>query len=159
GRRARRLRFGQHLQHRVQPARRPAPRPLRARLTPPPTLAKLPPLMTITREIYEGFQRGELDRWDAVVAPDVEIYSPGMWGGRGITALKSFAAEFIKALAPRTDLVDEFDGGSRAFLTFCMHWHHTAPFYGIAPTGRRGTSVETLLLTVADGKAVRVGIA
>jgi hypothetical protein len=115
--------------------------------------------MTIVRDIYEGFQRAELDRWDAVIAPDVEIYSPGMWGGRGIAALKGFAGEFIKALSPRIDLVDEFDGGSRAFLTFCMYWHHTAPFFGIAPTGRRGTSVETLLLSVQDGKAVRVGIA
>jgi len=115
--------------------------------------------MSIVREIYEGFQRGELDRWDAIVSPDVEIYSPGMWGGRGREVLKNFAREFITALSPRIDLVDEFEGGERAFLTFCMHWRHTAPFYGIAPTGRRGTSVETLLLTIRDGKVVRVGVA
>jgi hypothetical protein len=115
--------------------------------------------MTLVREIYEGFQRGELDRWDAIVAEDVAIYSPGMWGGRGRDTLKRFATEFITALSPRIDLVDEFDGGDRAFLTFCMHWHHVAPFFGVAPTGRRGTSVETLLLTIVDGRVVRFGIA
>jgi SnoaL-like protein len=115
--------------------------------------------MSIVREIYEGFQRGELNRWDPIVSPDVEIYSPGMWNGRGIEALKTFASEFVTALSPRIDLVDEFDGGERAFLTFCMHWHHVAPFFGIAPTGRRGTSVETLLLTVRGNKVVRFGVA
>ena len=114
---------------------------------------------SLVREIYEGFQRAELDRWDAVIAPEVEIYSPGMWGGRGLTTLKAFASEFLSALAPRIDLVDEFDGGARAFLTFCMHWRHVGSFYGIAPTGRAGTSVETLLLSVREGRVQRLDIA
>jgi SnoaL-like polyketide cyclase len=115
--------------------------------------------MSILREIYEGFQRGELDRWDRVISTDVEIYSPGMWGGRGLDALKQFANEFLTALSPRIDLVDEFGGGDRAFLTFCMHWRHSSPFFGIAPTGRRGTSVETLLLTIDRDTVVRFGVA
>ncbi|HYE48569.1 MAG TPA: hypothetical protein VEB20_03190, partial [Azospirillaceae bacterium] len=31
--------------------------------------------------------------------------------------------------------------------------------FGVAPTGRRGTSVETLLLTISNGKVVRFGVA
>lgn len=31
---------------------------------------------TLTRELYEGLQRAEFDRWDAVVADDVLINSP-----------------------------------------------------------------------------------
>jgi hypothetical protein len=115
--------------------------------------------MTITRELYEAFQCGELDRWNRIIDADVEIFSPGMWGERGLEKLKTFANEFLTALSPRIDLVDEFDGGHRAFVTFCMHWRHVAPFFGIAPTGRQGTSIETLLLTIGDGRIVRLGVA
>ncbi len=34
--------------------------------------------MSITREIYEGFQHGEFNRWDAVIAPDVILDSPAL---------------------------------------------------------------------------------
>ena len=30
----------------------------------------------LTREFYDGFQRGELDRWDALIAKDVLVNSP-----------------------------------------------------------------------------------
>lgn len=115
--------------------------------------------MSITREIYEGFQRGEFARWDKVIAQDVELYSPGAWGVKGLEGLKTWATEFLKALKPRIDLVDEFEGGERAFLTVNLNWKHVEPFFALKPTGREGTSIETFILTIKDGKVVRFGVA
>lgn len=112
--------------------------------------------MSITREIYEGFQRAEFHRWDAIVAPDVILDSPPLRESvKGIDALKNWAGEFIKAFNPRIDLVDEFEGdGDRAFLTVTLNWKHVQPFFDIQPTGREGTSIEAIILTIKEGKVV-----
>ena len=118
---------------------------------------------TITREIYEAFQRVAFDRWDAVIAEDVLINSPAAYGLQGLATLKEFAANFTN-LGYRIDLVDEHlaldaDGNGRGFITFVHHWKHTKDFLGIPPTGREGTSVETLLLTIASNQVVRIDVA
>jgi hypothetical protein len=103
---------------------------------------------TITREVYEAFQRVELHRWDAVIAADVLVNSPAAFGLKGLHALKEFAVGFTH-LGWRIDLVDEHlalddQGNGRGFITLTLHWKHTKDFGGLAPTGREGTSVETL---------------
>jgi hypothetical protein len=115
--------------------------------------------MSITQEIYEGFQRGEFELWNEIISQEVEIYSPGYWGGRGLDALKAWGAEFLKAFKPRIDLIDEFNGGEHAFLTVNLNWKHVEPFFDIKPTGREGTSLETFILTIKNGQVVRFGVA
>lgn len=127
------------------------------RLGPASTPARL------TREFYEAFQRLELDRWDAVVSDDVLVNSPAGFGARGLATLKEFVVGFT-ALRYRSDLVDEHlalddDGNGRGFLTHTAYWKHTEEFAGLAPTGREGTLVETMLLTVEDHMVTRVDIA
>jgi ketosteroid isomerase-like protein len=119
--------------------------------------------MPLTREIYDAFQRVEFDRWDAVIADDVVINSPAGRDLTGLAPLKDFAAQFTR-LAYRIDLVDEHialdpDGNGRGFITFVLHWKHAEDFGGLAPTGREGTSVETMLLTIGGGKVTRIDIA
>jgi hypothetical protein len=114
---------------------------------------------SITREIYEGFQRAEFSRWDAVISKDVEIFGPGLWGGKGLDYLKRWASEFVKALQPRIDLIDEFESSSRSFITVCLNWKHVEPFFDVKPTGREGTSVETFLFAIADDRVARFTIA
>jgi ketosteroid isomerase-like protein len=121
------------------------------------------PRMTITRDFYDAFQRGELDEWDSIVSDDVLVNSPVGFGVRGLSTFKDFARQF-NDLAYRIDLVDEHlavdaAGDGRAFITFTLHWKHTKDFGGLPPTGREGTSVETLLLTIASGKIVRMDVA
>ena len=118
---------------------------------------------TLTREIYDAFQRVEFDRWDVVIADDVLINSPAGYGMQGLATLKEFAANFTD-LGYRIDLVDEHlalddDGNGRGFITFVHRWKHTKDFLGIAPTGREGTSVETMLLTIEQNKVVRIDVA
>lgn len=120
---------------------------------------------SLTRDIYDAFQRGQLDRWDAVMADDVVTNSPAKFGTRGRAALKAWAQEFLTAFAPRIDLVDEItaidgQGNGRAVVTFNLNWKHVRPFFGtLQPTGREGTSVENLIMTVRNGKVVRLDVA
>ena len=64
----------------------------------------------------------------------------------------------------RIDLLDEHealdeDGNGRSFITINLHWKHTGEFYSIPPTGREGTSVETLILTIENNKVTVMGVA
>jgi hypothetical protein len=117
----------------------------------------------LTREIYEAFQRAEFDRWDAVIAQDVAINSPAGYGMSGLQQLKDWAAGFV-LLGKQIDLVDEHQalddqGNGRGFITFNLHWKHDEDFMGLPPTGREGTSIETMLLTFREHKVSRIDVA
>jgi hypothetical protein len=116
-----------------------------------------------THVFYEGFQRAELDRWDEVIADDVAINSPAGYGMQGLQVLKDWASHFAK-LAYRIDLVDEHlavdgRGDGRGFVTCLLHWKHVADFLGLPPTGREGTSVETMILMIEAGVVTRIDVA
>jgi hypothetical protein len=118
---------------------------------------------TLTRELYEAFQRVEFNRWDAIIADDVLLNSPAGRDVKGLKTLKDFAVQFTD-LAYRIDLIDEHlalgeQGSGRGFITFMLNWKHTKNFAGLAPTGREGTSVETMLLTIRNRKIVRIDVA
>lgn len=116
-------------------------------------------------EVYEAFQTGELDRWDEVMAEDVVTNSSASFGNRGIHALKRWANEFLVAFAPRIDLVDFINaiderGNGRAVVTVNLNWQHVKPFFDVLqPTGRTGTSIENLILTVKDHRVTRIEVA
>lgn len=116
------------------------------------------------RELYDAFQRGEFHRWDALVAEDVLVNSTMGRGIQGREALKSWAGSFAKSLQAQIDLVDEFEaideaGNGRGFFTICLDWKHAEEFMGLAPTGREGTSIETMILTIKENKVVRWDVA
>jgi hypothetical protein len=118
---------------------------------------------TLTRSIYGAFARAELDRWDGVIAEDVAINSPAGYGMQGLKLFKDWAGNFTD-LGYRIDLADEHlaldsAGNGRGFITFLLHWKHTKDFLGLAPTGREGTSIETMLLTVQAGVVTRIDVA
>lgn len=119
---------------------------------------------TITRQIYESFQTGQLDQWDTLIAQDVTLYSPGYWGGEGLDVLKNWGGEFLSALKPRIDLVDEFEavdenGNGRGFITVVLNWKHVEPFFDIKPTGREGTSIETFIFHIENHKITTFSVA
>lgn len=119
----------------------------------------------IIKEVYEAFQTGQLERWDAVMHKNVVINSSAGFGNTGLDTAKGWANGFLEAFAPRVDLVDYINainenGDGRAVLTFNLNWKHIKPFFGVLqPTGRAGTSVENMIMTVRNGKVVRMEIA
>ncbi len=118
----------------------------------------------IAREFYDAFQSGEFDRFDAIVHPDVVVNSSANFGNKGIDALKTWAEGFITAFAARIDLVDEIlaidkAGSGRAVATVNLHWTHVGNFFGLEPTGRSGTSIENLIMTIRGGLITRIEVA
>jgi hypothetical protein len=118
---------------------------------------------TLTYEFYEAFQRVEFNRWDSIIAENVLINSPAGYGLKGLDTFKGFATQFTD-LGYQIDLVDEHlaldnYGTGRGFITFVLHWKHAMDFGGLAPTGREGTSVETILFTIQKNKIVRMDVA
>ncbi len=118
----------------------------------------------IAREVYDAFQRDELERWDALFTADVVVNSSASFGVVGLDALKQWARGFITAFSPRIDLVDEIlaldeRGTGRAVATVNLNWTHVGEFFGLAPTGRSGTSIENLIMTVRGGRVVRLEVA
>jgi len=115
---------------------------------------------SLTLAIYEGFAHGQLSGWDAIFHPSVVINSPAGRDVVGREALKAWVGAFLAAFRPRVDLIDHYVAGDRALLTINMHWKHDgAPFFGIAPTGAGGTSVETLMLRLKDGLVTHFDVA
>ena len=110
--------------------------------------------LSITRESYEAFASGQLDRWDALIAPDMVLHSTLGRDMRGLAPLKAWASAFHTAFRPRIDLLDEFSAHDRAVFTVNLHWYHTAPFFGVPPTGQSGTSIESFILRLEDGKVI-----
>ena len=122
------------------------------------------PETTITREVYDAFQRGEFDRWDDLFAQDVVVNSSAKFGVTGIENLKGWASAFLTGFSARIDLVDEIlaideNGNGRAVATINLNWQHVGDFFGLEPTGRTGTSVENLIMTVRNGTVVRMEVA
>jgi hypothetical protein len=118
---------------------------------------------TIAYEVYDAFQKVELKRWDEVIASDVKINSPAGYGMQGLPLLKDWASAFAH-LAYRIDLIDEHlslngQGDGRGFITFVLYWKHTKDFYGLKPTGREGSSVETMILTIRKSRIVQIDVA
>jgi hypothetical protein len=117
----------------------------------------------LIRDIYDAFQKQELERWKTMIAPDVTIDSPAGRGFKGLDVLTGWAVEFGGKLAYRIDLIDEHlaldaEGNGRGFFTFNLHWKHDQKVFGLEPTGREGTSVETLLLTVRANRVTHIHV-
>lgn len=114
----------------------------------------------IGRLIYKGFNERNLDLWDDVIAADVELRSTvGSQPTHGIEPLKNWAAEFQTKFSPRLDLVDEIYGVNRAVIAVNLVWQHTGEFFGLAPTGRKGTSIEYFILSHDGEKVTRFWVA
>ena len=115
---------------------------------------------SVTLAIYEGFAPGRLDHWDNFFDPDVVINSPAGRDTVGREALKAWVQAFLSSFQPRVDLIDHYVAGDRGLVTINMHWKHDGqPFFGIAPTGVSGTSVETFILRLKDGLVTHFDVA
>jgi predicted ester cyclase len=121
------------------------------------------PKEIITFELYEAFQRVEIDRWDAIMAEDIVANSPANQGIQGREYLKAWAKQYAGELAYKVDLIDEHlaldeNGNGRGFISFNLHWKHSKEFMGIPPSGREGNGIETLVLTIRDNKITKLDV-
>jgi predicted ester cyclase len=114
----------------------------------------------LAKEIYEGFALNQTDRWNDVVHPDVITNSPAGRDIAGRAALTDWIKAFHAAFELHVDLIDHFVAGDRGMVTVNLHWtHNRGAFFELQPTGQSGTSVESFLLELADGKVTSFTVA
>jgi hypothetical protein len=114
----------------------------------------------LTMEIYEGFALNQTERWNAIVRSDVMTNSPAGRDIAGREALQSWIKAFHGAFDLRVDLIDHYLAGNRGLVTVNLHWKHDrAPFFGLEPTGRSGTSIESFILQLEDGLVTHFTVA
>jgi ketosteroid isomerase-like protein len=114
---------------------------------------------TLARRFVNAFDARELDAFDDLCTPDVEVYTPLGWPVAGLGAVKVFVDEFHAANPGlRVALHDEFASadGERVCWRIRLHFHNTEPFFGNPPTGERGVTPETHAITLRDGRIVRL---
>ena len=112
---------------------------------------------TIAQRFVKAYGGRDAEALDRLYADDVVLYSPVAWPVRGKQALKAFVEGFHTAFPGlRVALHDEFYSadGTRGCFRFVLHWHHTGPFFGYPPTGRRGTMTETHSIRIRDDQIV-----
>jgi predicted ester cyclase len=117
----------------------------------------VPDQQTLGRRFIQALGTNDAELLDQLYATDVVLYTPLGWPITGRTAVKEFVAQFHAAYPGlRVTLHDEFASadGNRVCFRFVIHFHNTGPFYGLPPTGERGTMSETHAITLRDGKIV-----
>ncbi len=92
-------------------------------------------LATFSRVIDEGFNRGNLDALDELVAPDLVEHQAGSHPGRD--GLKADIAA-LRTAFPDLHLVieDSASGGDRTWIRMRGTGTHQGPFMGLPATGR-----------------------
>lgn len=92
-------------------------------------------LATFSRVIDEGFNRGNLDALDDLVAPDLVEHQSGIRPGRD--GLKAAIAA-LRTAFPDLHLVieDSASGGDRTWIRMRGTGTHQGPFMGLPATGR-----------------------
>jgi ketosteroid isomerase-like protein len=112
---------------------------------------------TIGQRFLAAFGRRDLEAMKACLDEEVVLYTPLTWGAKGVQAFLDYTEEFHRGFPGlRVALHDEFYAadGHRGAWRMVVHYENTGPFFGNAPTGDRGTQVETHTVTIQDGRIV-----
>lgn len=110
----------------------------------------------IARSEFEVWSTGELDRLDAMVAPDVVHHDPyDPHAAAGLQGLKR-TIELNRAAFPdmRIEIEDQVAEGDKVVTRWVATMTHEGHLGGTAPTGRRVTLTGTTIERFEDGKVV-----
>jgi steroid delta-isomerase-like uncharacterized protein len=108
------------------------------------------------RFVSDVLAAGDLGRADDLVADDVVVHVPVRPEPlRGLAALKEYIATFRAAL-PDVGFVieDEIAQDDRVVLRLTVDGTHRGELLGVAPTGKRISVPEVLILRVSGGRIV-----
>jgi hypothetical protein len=118
--------------------------------------------MALTRDLLYALRNAECAAWSEIAADDVFVSCAAGFAIRGREGLKDWAVAVARALACDIDLADEHlaldaRGDGRGFITLRCRFDREP--LGLADRACGWTSSETLLLTVAAFRLVRIYIA
>jgi hypothetical protein len=112
---------------------------------------------TIAERFVDAFGRNDPDSLLPLYGPAFVLYSPIAWGLPGRDPLVPFVQQFHHGFPGlRLALFDQFSSadGTRVAFRLGMRWHNTGTFFGLPPTGDRGSHAEFHSLRLAGGQIV-----
>ena len=110
----------------------------------------------IVLQVEEAWARGELDKLDELIAPELTSHDaiPGL--PRGLAGAKAGHAAFLKSFPDRTISIEHVvaEGDLVAVHAKGAATHTGDPFFGVPPSGRRVSLESISIYRVRDGKVV-----
>ena len=96
---------------------------------------------------------GDLDRADALVAPDFVEHNPTPGQGPGLEGFRQVVAMLRAAFPDLHITIDDLVGeGDKVSVRLTARGTHEGPFMGMAPTGRRAAWEGISIIRIADGR-------
>lgn len=110
-------------------------------------------IATVTRAIDEGWNKGNLDALDALIAPDFVEHQAGIGPGRdGVKgSIQILHTAFPDLHLALQDVIAE---GDMVWVRFRATGTHEGPFMGVPGTGRQIDLTVVDILRVVDGQLV-----
>lgn len=110
--------------------------------------------------LFHAFAAGNLDAWQARLAPDFTFSYPGLPDGRGAGAARAYNQPFADAFGDwETEVHSAAQAGGTVFLEITVRATHMAPLVapeGTLPaSGRRGAVKAMLVAEIAGGQIRR----
>ena len=114
----------------------------------------------LARTLFDSFATGNLDSWEAKLAPDFTFGYPGFRYGQGVAAARAFNEPFNAAFTDwQTDVHFAAVDGDTILLRMTVNFTHSSPLAlpdGILAPKNARCKVEVAMLSQArDGKIVR----
>ena len=104
------------------------------------------------RLVGEVWNAGNLDAVDEVFAPDYRAHDPDRPGLDGPEAVKRSVAQFHAAFPDFAITIDDLIAeGDRVVWRYTMSGTHSAPFLGVAATGRAVSTTGISIFRVEGG--------
>ncbi len=114
----------------------------------------------LARSLFDSFAAGDLDVWEAKLAPDFTFGYPGLRYGEGVDAARAYNEPFNAAFTDwDTEVHSAAVDGDTILLRMTVNATHSGalvtPEGILPPTGVRGKVEVALLAKTRGGKIVR----
>lgn len=109
----------------------------------------------LARTLFDAFAEGNLDRWQALLAPGFTFRYPGLADGKGAAAARAYNQPFGDAFSDwMTEVHRVAVEGDTVLLEMTIHARHTGPLVTpqgtFAATGRSGAVPCAMVAVIRD---------
>jgi predicted ester cyclase len=106
----------------------------------------------IVRRFVEAYNKRNLDLLDDLVAPD---YVDHIWQLQGLESLKQGLMLGFKGFPDWHEAIEDIIAeGDKVWVRLTYTGTHTGEFRGLAPTGKKITTIGVMIYRIVNGKLV-----
>lgn len=119
-----------------------------------------PEQITLARSLFDAFAAGDLETWQAKLAPEFTFGYPGLRNGRGAAEAREFNAPFNEAFSDWNTVVHTAAvDGHTILMRLTVSFTHSKPLAlpggTLHPKGARCDVDVAMVVTLRDGKILR----